>query len=132
MSAALRPGVAYGLAVFAVGFVLGTLRVLLIAPAVGEATAVALEVPVMLFASAAIAPRLVAWAGLPESLGARAAMGVVGFVVLMALEWALSLGLLGRTVEETLATYATAAGILGLAGQVGFGVVPLLQGAERR
>ena len=57
MIAALRGGVAYGLAVFAVGFVLGTVRVLLVAPATGDALAVALEIPVMLFAASLIAPR---------------------------------------------------------------------------
>src|SRR5690606_39056760 len=48
----LHAALAYWAAIFALGFVLGTVRTLWLAPAVGELAAVALELPVMLGASA--------------------------------------------------------------------------------
>jgi hypothetical protein len=131
MSAALRAGVAYTLVVFALAFLLGVIRVLIVAPRIGEFAAVALEVPITLTASWAVAPRLVRAFGVRPDRGARAAMGAAAFVLLMALEWALALLVFGRGVAETLATYGTAAGVLGLAGQVGFAFVPLLQAGDQ-
>jgi len=49
--ALLRPALAYFLPVFALGFVLGTVRTLWLAPMLGELAAVAAELPVMLAAS---------------------------------------------------------------------------------
>jgi hypothetical protein len=44
-------GALYALLVFLIGFILGTIRVLLIAPRLGETIAVLLETPVILGAS---------------------------------------------------------------------------------
>ncbi|MGE3856889.1 MAG: hypothetical protein AB7G21_08015 [Dehalococcoidia bacterium] len=125
MTAAVRAGAAYALAVFVVGFVLGTLRVLVVAPVTGEVAAVAIEVPIMLLAAALIAPRVAARARIGGARGERATMGAVGLGVLLALEWALAVAVFGRSPAEVVASYGTAAGILGLAGQVGFAFVPL-------
>jgi hypothetical protein len=127
MNAALRAGLAYTLVVFAVAFVLGVVRVLLVAPRTGALAAVALEVPVTLAVSWAVCSRLVRRFGVGDGAADRAGMGVAAFALLLALEWALALFVFGRSVEETLSTYRSAAGILGLAGQVGFALVPLLQ-----
>ncbi|MDA0302120.1 MAG: hypothetical protein O2822_06290 [Chloroflexi bacterium] len=129
MSAALRAGVAYTLLVFALAFVLGVVRVLFVAPRIGELAAVAIEVPITLTASWVIAPQLVRWFGVRSDRRERAAMGAAAFLLLMVLEWTLALLVFGQSVAETLAGYRTAAGILGLAGQVGFAFVPLLQAA---
>lgn len=126
MSRALRAGGVYALAVFAIGFVLGTARVLLVAPRIGEFAAVAIEVPVMLAIAWPICARIVRSFALGRG-SERAAMGVSAFVLLMALEWALALLLFRRSVAQMIGGYGTAAGLLGLAGQVGFALLPFLQ-----
>jgi hypothetical protein len=47
----MRAGVLYAIIVFLIGFILGTIRVLLVVPRLGETTAVIIEAPVMLTAS---------------------------------------------------------------------------------
>lgn len=127
VSAAPLAGAVYTLLIFAVAFVLGVARVLLAAPRIGELAAVALEVPVTLAVSWVVCPRLVRRFAVGRDAPGLAVMGASAFVLLMALEWALALLVFGRSVQETLGTYRSAAGILGLAGQVGFALVPLLQ-----
>ena len=48
---ATKAGALYAVIVLLVGFILGTIRVLLLAPRLGETTAVILEAPMMLAAS---------------------------------------------------------------------------------
>lgn len=126
MSLAFRAGGVYTLLVFAVAFALGVLRVLLIAPRIGELAAVAIEVPVMLAIAWPICARIVRSFALGRG-SERAAMGASAFALLMALEWSLATLIFGRPIEDTLTGYGTAAGLLGLAGQVGFALLPLLQ-----
>ena len=47
----LRAAIAYWAVVFALGFVLGTVRTLWLAPAIGVTVATAVELPIMLAAS---------------------------------------------------------------------------------
>jgi len=51
MGIATAAGALYALIVFLIGFIFGTVRVLLLAPRLGEIAAVVLETPVMLAAS---------------------------------------------------------------------------------
>lgn len=131
MSMALRAGAAYTLLVFAVAFALGVVRVLLVGPRIGELPAVAIEVPVMLAVAWPICARMVRTFAL-GSTSERAAMGASAFVLLMALGWALALLVFGRSEDEMLAEYRKAAGLLGLAGQVGFALLPVLQSSPER
>src|SRR5262245_49583676 len=48
---ATKAGGLYAIIVFLIGFILGTIRVLLVAPRLGETTAVIIEAPIMLAAS---------------------------------------------------------------------------------
>jgi hypothetical protein len=48
---ATKAGALYAIIIFVVGFILGTIRVLLLAPRLGETTAVIIEAPIMLAAS---------------------------------------------------------------------------------
>lgn len=111
----------YAGAIFTLGFALGTLRVLAIAPHTGPLLAVALELPLMLAASAWLAHRLVRRAALNRKRAA--AMGLVALALLLSAERALA-GPFGQSGAEWLAAMLTPAGLLGLAGQVWFGLMP--------
>ena len=103
------PALVYVATVFAAAFVLGALRVMLVVPRLGELAAVTLEVPVVLGLS---------WL----------AMGGMAFALLMLAETLLGITLFGRSLASILATMATLPGLVGLAGQIGFGLVPALRG----
>ena len=127
MRRAVPAGAVYFLLVFLAGFVLGTFRVLVLLPRVGELAAVLLELPVMLGLSWVLAGGLVARFAVPATGLARAVMGVVGFALLLAAEMLLAVTVFGQQVAAHLAHYATLPGAVGLAGQVGFGLMPLLR-----
>lgn len=121
----LRAGIVYAAAAFAVGFAFGTIRVLLVEPALGPVWAVATELPVMLAVSWAIATMIVRRMSVPAAAGSRLAMGLCGVAVLLAFETVLGVTL-GAGLAEQLAAYATPRGWLTLAGQAGFAIIPLL------
>jgi len=127
MMRVLAAGSLYFALVFAAGFVLGTLRVLLLVPSLGEGAAVAVELPLMLAISWVAAGWIIHRVRLPARRGARLAMGAFAFALLLGAEAALSVALFGRTLPAHLAHYATWPGALGLAGQGGFALIPLIR-----
>lgn len=132
MLKALGAGVLYFAIVFIAGFVLGAVRVQAIAPSVGEATAVLLELPFMLIVSVFACRGCVRLTGLSNALGARAMMGATGFVLLMMAEAALAVLAAGLPLGLYLRGYLSVAGLAGLAGQVVFALIPLLQRGPSR
>jgi len=109
--------------IFALGFVLGTLRVLWIAPALGLVEATALELPVILGASWVASGWLVRRFALTPG-GEALAAGGLAFALLMAAECTLAGVLSGETPGEWLASLAEPHAVLGLAGQVVFALLP--------
>jgi hypothetical protein len=126
----LRAGIAYFGIVFLAGFVLGTLRVLVLAPALGPTAAVAAEIPVMLVIAWIACRRLVGRFAVPAGLAARSAMGASAFALLGLAEALLGSIAFGRPVATQIADLGTPQGALGLAGQVVFGLLPVLQRAQ--
>jgi len=124
----IKAAAAYFALVFTVGFVLGTLRVTVLVPALGELVAVMVELPLMLTASWFICRRVVRHFGVPAAAGPRLAMGAAAFVLLMVVEFTLSVAAFGRTPGAFFTGLATPAGLLGLAGQALFGLWPWWQG----
>ena len=127
--AVLRAGGLYFAAVFALGFVLGTLRALWLAPMLGALAAVLIELPVMLAASYGAARWLIGrelLAGRGFGSGQALAMGLLAFVLLMLAEAGLADVLAGQGPGEWLAAMARPAGLAGLAGQILFALIPLL------
>lgn len=128
--AALAGSLYFG-AVFAAGFVLGAVRVLVLLPRLGETAAVVLELPLMLVLSWFVCRRLVDRFGIPPGFTHRLLMGGVAFGLLMLAETGLSVLAFGRPPAEHLMHYTTTAGFLGFAGQVAFAAFPALQGLTR-
>lgn len=117
MRQALSAGVVYAIALFGLGFVLGTLRVLLVVPMLGELGATLIELPLMLAASYFVCRAIVRRWQLPADHHARAAMAFSFLFLLLSFETILGLTLLGRTVAEQAAAFASPSGIAGLAAQ---------------
>jgi hypothetical protein len=121
----LKPALAYFAVVFAAAFAFGALRVTLIAPEIGALAAVALEVPLILGLSWLVAGRVLGrW---PLTTSKALAMGAQAFALLMLAEFALAYALSGQSPPAYAATFLTAPGALGLAGQLGFALIPALR-----
>jgi hypothetical protein len=123
-----KAAVVYATVVFGAGFALGTIRVLLAAPAVGELPAVLLETPLMLalsWAACGVCLRSFGVAGRGRGL----AMGGTAFGLLMLAEFALSLFVFHRPPVDFVRALGTPAGAVGLIGQVAFGVFPAVRSA---
>jgi hypothetical protein len=114
--------IVYFAAVFAVGFVLGALRVTFVAPAVGERIAELAEMPFMIAASAFFAWRLVRrwWLG----VGAALAGGLLALALLLGAELALVFSLRGLTLEQYLASRDPVSGTAYVAALVVFMLAP--------
>ena len=129
-------GAAYFALAFAAGFLLGSARVLLLAPRIGETMAVLAELPVMLALCWIIARWSIARFDIAPRPAPRLAMGAIAFVLLMLAEFAVSTLGFGRTAVGHFARYADGAALLGLAGQILFALFPAIRlavpGATRR
>jgi hypothetical protein len=132
MKRVVAAAVCYAGTVFAAGFVLGTIRVLWLARAAGALGAVALEVPVMLAVSWAAAGWCARIHAVPARYPPRLGMGGLAFALLMLAEASIVVLLFGQSPAVIVAGWATPAGALGLAGQVGFAAMPALRLAARR
>ena len=116
-------GLAYWAVVFALGFVLGTIRVLWLAPLVGLIPATLMELPVMLGASWLASGWLVRRFVI-ASAGEGLAAGGLAFVLLMGAECALAVAMMGLTPAQWLAEFRQPHALLGLAGQGAFALMP--------
>jgi hypothetical protein len=127
MPSAIKAGLLYFVIVFAAGFVLGTLRVIVLLPLIGEIAAVALELPIILTISWLVCRRLISRFSVPATASHRLAMGALAFCLLMLAEVGLSVLVFDRSGAEYLAHLQMAPGLLGLAGQIAFALLPLAQ-----
>lgn len=130
--AAVRAGILYFAMVFAAGFVLGTIRTLVLAPRIGALGAVLTEFPLMLIIAGMACLWLVRRFDIGSAWTERLLMGVVAFVLLMVAELILSLVVFGGTAAGFVASFGTPEGAIGLAGQVAFAAMPLLVGRRSK
>ena len=124
---AVGAGVTYFAIVFAAGFALGTVRVLLLVPPFGELPAALLELPIMLGISWLVCAKVIARYQVRPRITPRLTMGVVAFSLLMLAELALSLTLFSRSMNDFAHALATPHGMIGLAGQILFGLMPVIE-----
>jgi hypothetical protein len=123
---ATKAGALYAIIVFVIGFILGTIRVLLVVPRLGETTAVIIEAPIMLAASWFVCRWCMDRLSVGRTIPARSLMGLVAFLVLMSAEVGLG-AVLGRLLVDQVAAYGSPAGAIGLAAQVIFATFPVIQ-----
>ncbi|MFN3864472.1 MAG: hypothetical protein ACK4RT_09360 [Erythrobacter sp.] len=116
-------GLAYWAVVFALGFVLGTIRVLWLAPLIGLLPATALELPVMLGASWLASGWLVRRFAI-NTAGEALVAGSLAFLLLMVAECTLAVTMMGQTPAQWLADVRQPHALLGLAGQALFALMP--------
>ena len=124
---ALKAGAVYFGLVFVAGFVLGTIRTLVISPALGEVSAVLVELPFMLVVSWIACCWIVNLLLVQKNPIARITMGISALLMLLVAEAMLSIGFAGLSLQEHFALYLKLAAQLGLLGQFAFAVFPLIQ-----
>jgi hypothetical protein len=123
-------GALYAIIVFLIGFILGTIRVLLVAPRLGETTAVILEAPMMLAASWFVCRWCVRRLDVGRTVPTRSLMGLVAFLVLVSAEVGLG-AVFGRSLVDQLAAFKFSPGAIGLGAQAIFAMFPVIQGWRR-
>lgn len=123
MRAFVVPVLAYFGIVFGAGFVLGALRVLAVAPRLGEARAELLETPIMLVIIY-FAARLVVDRFRIERVSVALAVGSAALGLLLAFEFTLVLAVRGLTFDAWYADRDPAAFAAYLAGLLAFALMP--------
>jgi hypothetical protein len=114
------------------GFVLGTIRVLFVAPRIGVLDATLMEVPLMLIAAFFICRWAVGRWHVPPGLATRGAMALWFLVLLALFETLVGVALFGRTLAGTWSGLATLAGLIGLTAQAVAALLPLVVGSNGR
>jgi hypothetical protein len=132
MKRALSAGTAYFLALFTLGFILGTVRVLFVVPRIGLLGAVLLEVPLMLTAAFFLARWVVGRWQVPVAISARLVMALWFLVLLALFETLLGSAMFGQTLVEQWTALTTPAGLIGLTAQVIAALLPLVVGRGKR
>lgn len=118
----------YAVVIFALGFILGVIRTMLLAPRIGALAAVCLEVPVMLLASWFYCRHLRHKLALAATWLPLLLWGTVAFAMLMLLEFSISILVFRQTPAAFAATLQTLPGLIGLLAQIAFALIPALQG----
>jgi hypothetical protein len=122
----LKAGALYFAITLAAGFALGTIRVLLLVPRVGERTAELIESPLMLAVTFLTARWIVRRFAVPPVAARRLGVGLVGLGFLLLAELAGVLLLQGMTVAEFVATRDSVAGAVYLILLALFALMPAL------
>jgi hypothetical protein len=127
MSPPLVAGFVYFMIVFAIGFVFGVIRVLVVIPRTGEIIAVLIELPLILTASWIVCTSLISRFQVAPKVVDRIKMGASAFAFLLVAEIALSTYVFGNPIDSTFVRCLTLHGFIGLCGQLAFAAFPLLQ-----
>jgi hypothetical protein len=122
-------GAVYFALAFLLGFLLGTARTLFVqnVPGASRLLGVIIELPIMLSASWFLCRWVMRRFAVAATVGARLVMGGTAFVLLMVAELVVGALLFGLTPTVDFARYRDASYALGLAAQIGFALMPLIQ-----
>ncbi len=105
-----KAGVLYFALVFGMGFVLRTIRTLLVVPRVGARTAELMETPIMLVVTIVAARWVVRRLDVPPKPSARLGMGCIALLLLLIAEIVFVLSVRGLTIPEYIASRDPVAG----------------------
>ena len=121
----VRASLVYFASVFGIGFVLGTLRVLLLVPQLGARLAELVELPLMVLASYACA-RWIVRRFAPLSVAQRLGVGATALALLVVAELGVVVAIQGQGVAQYVAGRDPVSGTAYLAALLAFAVMPLL------
>ena len=122
----VKPALLYFAVVFAMGFALGTIRVLLVVPLVGERTAELAEMPLML-GVIVLAARWVVRVWLPDRSFARTlAVGLSAAGLVLLADVGVGVGMRGMTLGQIFLERDPIAGAAYYVGLLVFALMPLL------
>jgi len=122
----VRMGLVYFGLVFGVGFSLGTLRILLFVPMVGERLAEIGETPLMLLAVYFVARWIVRRFRIPPRRWCRIQVGFTGLVLLLLAEWGVVMFVRNESIGEYIAGRDPVAGAVYLVSLALFALMPAL------
>jgi hypothetical protein len=122
---------AYFAVTFAAAFLIGIIRTVYLVPRIGALPAVLLELPVVLTVVWIASSRLMGIFRVPARPGIRLIVGTLAFACLAVTEPALAVFAFGQPFPAFLSQILTPAGLLGLGGQIGFALIPLMQAISR-
>ena len=122
----LRAAAIYFCIVFAVGLVLGPVRVLWLEPWLGRTLAVLCEAPFLILAMWFGARWAPAWARLEPGWWSRLMMGIAALVMQQLADLAVGFGLRGMTLSDQIAYFVTPPGFIYAAILILFAVMPLI------
>lgn len=128
----LRPGLAYFVIVFGVGFLLGMVRVPFLVPLLGERSAELLELPFMLVAIYLASRWLVRRYDLYGRPVEALLVGIMSAFFLLLIEFSVVLWVRGVTVSEVLADRDPVAGTLYYIAVGIFAITPAIISATSR
>lgn len=124
---ATRAGLAYGAMIFGAGFVLGTIRSLWLADAVGITIATLIELPIILAFAWWTCGKILARMSASPSVGQRAKVGALGLLVLLLLEMFIVLPLRGEGIVHFFEDFLVPERLIGFSGQLVFAALPSLR-----
>lgn len=112
--------------VFGSGFVLGTIRVLLIVPIVGARTAELLEAPLMLVVIILAARWVIRHLDVPPTAASRLGMGGMALTLVLALDFTVVLRIRGLSFSQYIEAFDPVAGTAYFVMLGVFAVMPFL------
>jgi hypothetical protein len=122
----VKAAVTYFALVFGTGFVLGPIRVLWVAPRLGDRVAELLESPLLLVAMILAARWIVRRFALPPASAARLATGMLAVALVLAAEFALVSPVRGMSIADYFAAQDPVSGTVVYALQGLMAFLPLL------
>jgi hypothetical protein len=127
----LKAGVLYFALVFAVGFVLGTIRTLWVVPRFGMRTAELMEAPIMLGVSILAAQWVVRHVSVRPLWPRRLAMGCIALGLMLLVEFTFMLEIRGITIRAYFETRDPVSGAVYFATLGAFAAIPIFVGRPR-